>query len=59
VLPILAMLKHTMGFYKFKLSNAPWIGDDGVTVISCEVAPPPSSASRGPGAGGENSGSVG
>ena len=59
VLPILAMLTHTMGFYKFKLSNAPWIGDDGVTVISCEVAPPPSSASRGPGAGGENSGSVG
>ena len=59
VLPILAMLKHTMGFYKFKLSNAPWIGDDGVTVISCEVAPPPSSASRGPGAGGEKSGSVG
>ena len=59
VLSILAMLKHTMGFYKFKLSNAPWIGDDGVTVISCEVAPPPSSASRGPGAGGENSGTVG
>lgn len=37
VLPILAMLKHTMSYYKFKLSKAPWIGDDGVTVLSCEV----------------------
>lgn len=42
VLPILAMIKHTFGFYKIKLSRGPWIGDDGVTVVSCEVNPPPS-----------------
>lgn len=53
ILPILAMIKHTMGFYKFKLSRAPWIGDDGVTVLSCEVPsltpdPPDTTATAGP-----------
>ncbi|NLE74678.1 MAG: AI-2E family transporter [Actinobacteria bacterium] len=58
VLPILAMLKHTMGFYRFKLSSAPWIGDDGVTVISCEVESPSPGASRAAGPQHDDSGSV-
>jgi predicted PurR-regulated permease PerM len=32
-LPILAMLKHTFTFYDFKLSHAPWVGDDGAVVV--------------------------
>lgn len=58
VLPILAMLKHTMGFYRFKLSSAPWIGDDGVTVISCEVESPSPGASHAAGPTNDDSGSV-
>lgn len=44
-LPILAMLKHTFTFYEFRLSKAPWIGDDGattVTTITAEIPPPAS-----------------
>jgi predicted PurR-regulated permease PerM len=42
-LPILAMLKHTFAFYDFRFSKAPWVGDDGVAVVSTtavEIAPP-------------------
>lgn len=39
VLPLLAMLRHTLDFYQFRLSRAPWIGDDGITVLSVEARP--------------------
>ncbi len=32
-LPLLAMLKHTLAFYEFKISRAPWAGDDGIAII--------------------------
>ncbi len=49
-LPILAMLKHTFTFYDFRLSRAPWVGDDGAVLMapsvearpSAETAPPES-----------------
>lgn len=44
VLPILAMVKHTLSFYKLRLSRAPWIGDDNVVVVSCEVEPAPATS---------------
>jgi predicted PurR-regulated permease PerM len=49
-LPILAMLKHTFTFYQFKFSRAPWIGDDGVTVVStARVEVPPAEKDQPPG----------
>lgn len=33
VLPLLAMARHTIDFFDFRLSRAPWIGDDGVTPV--------------------------
>lgn len=33
VLPLLAMVRHTLDFFDFRLSKAPWIGDDGVTPV--------------------------
>jgi predicted PurR-regulated permease PerM len=40
-LPLLAMLKHTLTFYDFKLSRASWVGDDGVALVSAKSGAPP------------------
>ncbi|NLT35639.1 MAG: AI-2E family transporter [Gaiellales bacterium] len=51
VLPLMAMLRHTLDFYQFRLSRAPWIGDDGVAVLSMEVrseGPAPGEAAHDP-----------
>ena len=40
-LPLLAMLKHTLTFYDFKMSRAPWAGDDGIALIPAKSALPP------------------
>lgn len=40
-LPLLAMLKHTLTFYEFKISRAPWAGDDGIAIIPARTAAPP------------------
>jgi len=40
-LPILAMLKHTLTFYEFKFSKAPWAGDDGIALIPARSGAPP------------------
>jgi predicted PurR-regulated permease PerM len=40
-LPILAMLKHTLTFYDFKMSKAPWAGDDGIALIPARSGAPP------------------
>jgi len=33
VLPILAMARHTIDFFDFRLSRAPWVGDDDVVAV--------------------------
>jgi len=40
-LPLLAMLRHTLTFYDFKLSKAPWAGDDGIALIPARSGAPP------------------
>jgi len=40
-LPLLAMLRHTMTFYNFKLSHAPWVADDGIVLIPAKSNHPP------------------
>jgi len=40
-LPILSMLKHTLTFYQFKMSRAPWAGDDGIALIPARSGAPP------------------
>jgi len=40
VLPMLAMLKHTVDFYDIRLSRAPWIGDDGIVSVPVDAPPP-------------------
>lgn len=50
-LPLLAMLRHTLQFYHFGRSKAPWAMDDGIALIPARsggppprrVAPPPAS----------------
>ena len=32
-LPLLAMLRHTLQFYQFERSKAPWAADDGIALI--------------------------
>ncbi len=41
-LPLLAMLKHALTYYDFKMSKAPWAGDDGIVLIPAKSsgAPP-------------------
>lgn len=39
VLPLLAMVRWTFDFFQLKLSRAPWVLDDGVTLVGS--APPP------------------
>jgi predicted PurR-regulated permease PerM len=51
-LPLLAMLRHTLQFYHFNSSKAPWAMDDGIALIPARsggppprrVPPPPASA---------------
>lgn len=40
-LPLLSMLKHTLTFYQFKMSRAPWAGDDGIALIPARSGAPP------------------
>jgi predicted PurR-regulated permease PerM len=49
-LPILAMLKHTLTFYDFRMSHAPWAGDDGIVLIPARSGAPPPRRVRPPGA---------
>jgi predicted PurR-regulated permease PerM len=48
-LPLLAMLKHTITFYDFKLSRAPWAGDDGIVLIPAKSSLPPPRRVKPPG----------
>jgi predicted PurR-regulated permease PerM len=40
-LPLLAMLRHTLQFYKFDPSKAPWAMDDGIALIPARSGAPP------------------
>jgi predicted PurR-regulated permease PerM len=40
-LPLLAMLRHTLTFYDFRMSRAPWAGDDGIVLIPAKSGAPP------------------
>lgn len=40
-LPILAVLRHTMQFYQFERSKAPWAADDGIALIPARSGAPP------------------
>ena len=48
-LPLLAMLKHTLTFYEFKMSKAPWAGDDGIAIIPARSGAPPPRRVKPPG----------
>jgi hypothetical protein len=39
VLPVLAMLKHTLDFYQLRLSRASWVGEDGLALTAQPRAP--------------------
>jgi len=61
-LPLLAMLKHTLTFYEFKMSRAPWAGDDGIALIPAKSGLPPPRRVKPPGgseAPGEDLGGTG
>jgi predicted PurR-regulated permease PerM len=40
-IPLLALLRHTLTFYDFHLSKAPWAGDDGIALIPARSGAPP------------------
>jgi predicted PurR-regulated permease PerM len=40
-LPLLALLRHTLTYYDFRLSKAPWAGDDGIALIPARSGAPP------------------
>jgi predicted PurR-regulated permease PerM len=40
-LPLLAMLRHTLQFYHFNRSKAPWAMDDGIALIPARSGGPP------------------
>ncbi len=40
-LPLLAMLRHTLQFYHFGASKAPWAMDDGIALIPARSGGPP------------------
>lgn len=40
-LPLLAMLRHTLQFYHFDRSKAPWAMDDGIALIPARSGAPP------------------
>ena len=48
-LPLLAMVRHTLQFYQFERSKAPWAADDGIALIPARSgAPPPRRVPPGP-----------
>lgn len=49
-LPLLAMVKHTLSFYDFKISRAPWAGDDGIAIIPARSGALPPRRVKPPGA---------
>jgi predicted PurR-regulated permease PerM len=49
-LPLLAMLRHTLQFYKIRISSAPWAMDDGIVLIPARSGAPPPRRVRPPGA---------
>jgi predicted PurR-regulated permease PerM len=49
-LPLLAMLRHTLTFYDFKISRAPWAGDDGIAIIPARSGALPPRRVKPPGA---------
>jgi predicted PurR-regulated permease PerM len=50
VLPLLAMLRHTLDFFHVRFSRAPWIGDDGVrSVVEESAGASTASGGRAPG----------
>jgi predicted PurR-regulated permease PerM len=40
-LPLLTLLRHTLTFYDFRMSRAPWAGDDGIALIPARSGAPP------------------
>lgn len=62
-LPLLAMVRHTLIFYEFKMSKASWAGDDGIALIPARsgaplprmVKPPGGAPGGAPGAPSEGS----
>jgi predicted PurR-regulated permease PerM len=40
-LPLLAMVRHTLQFYQFERSKAPWAADDGIALIPARSGAPP------------------
>jgi predicted PurR-regulated permease PerM len=40
-LPLLALLRHTLQFYQFERSKAPWAADDGIALIPARSGAPP------------------
>lgn len=48
-LPLLAMLRHTLQFYKIRISSAPWAMDDGIVLIPARSGAPPPRRVRPPG----------
>jgi predicted PurR-regulated permease PerM len=48
-LPLLAMLRHTLQFYKLRVSSAPWAMDDGIVLIPARSGAPPPRRVRPPG----------
>ena len=49
VLPLLAMVRHTLDFFDLRFSRAHWIGDDGVTPVEVSAATPPPPGGEVPG----------
>lgn len=44
VLPVLAMLKHTLTFFDLRLSKAPWVAEDGVVHVPADLSGSPRTA---------------
>jgi len=40
-LPLLALLRHTLQYYHFERSKAPWAADDGIALIPARSGAPP------------------
>jgi predicted PurR-regulated permease PerM len=45
-LPLLAMLRHTLTFYQFRFSHAPWVADDGIVLLPAKSGLPPPKAEK-------------
>lgn len=44
VLPLLAMLRHTLTFFDLRLSKAPWVVEDGVVPVPTDLSVSPATA---------------